>query len=170
MTNLAKRVLPQYTYHLAFTNPLFDPIQIDLEILHPVPSSAPSTPATTPAALESESADTAIYHPPFIASFPITSFSVGAFVDAWEFDDGEDDIDALLEGTAAEEHGPTGSTRRKSGVGSSRRGGAGSYIERKGNCTKVGMDLQVGKEAVGDLNVRPSVAPSPVTSGSHDSD
>jgi hypothetical protein len=86
----------------------------------------------------------------------VTSFAVGAFVDAWEYgEDEDDDVDALLEGTPAEEHGPAGgggSSRRKSGFGTAGRRG-GPYLERKGNCTKLGMDLQVGKEAVGDLNV-----------------
>lgn len=126
--------------------------------------SAPSPNPDDPA-LSSETA--AAYRPPFVVSFPITAFAVGAFVDAWEYaDDEDDDIDALLEGTAAEEHGPAGgSSRRRSGVGAVGRKGE-PFIERKGNCTKIAMDLQVGKEAVGDLNVRldpfpcPHVAPS----------
>lgn len=95
----------------------------------------------------------AAYVPAFIVSLPVTSFAVGAFVDAWEYGEDEDDIDALLEGPPAEEHGAGGSsTRRKSGFGAgSRRGG--HFLERKGNCTKLGMELRIGKEAVGDLNV-----------------
>lgn len=125
----------QYSFRLAFTNPLFDPITISLSILPPIPLlPRPSTEATP---------STTLPKPPFHISLPLTSFPVSAFADPWEYQgaDDEDDIDALLEGTAAAEPKTTTLGRK------SKAAGKEVLLERRGNVTEVGMEVRVGRGA-----------------------
>lgn len=78
----------------------------------------------------------------------MTTFPVSAFADPWEYgnDDDEDDIDSLLEGTAAAEkaggRGSTLSGRKKDAATTPAAGVV--LLERRGNVTEVGMELRVG--------------------------
>lgn len=141
----------QYPFRLAFTNPLFDPITISLSILPPIPLlPRPSTTTTTTTSSSPTSTSApAPSKPPFHISLPLTSFPVSAFADPWEYGlDGEDeDIDALLEGTAAAEPKHSrASMGRKSGVHGREREKE-VLLERRGNVTEVGMEVRVGRGA-----------------------
>ncbi|KAJ3555435.1 hypothetical protein NP233_g12207 [Leucocoprinus birnbaumii] len=65
-----------YPFHLALTNPLYDPIQVRLSVqrVH-VMATGPSEKAR---------------RPPFAISLPTSPFPIAAFAEAWEYEDDED--------------------------------------------------------------------------------
>src|ERR1700722_13704160 len=67
-----------YPFHLALTNPLYDPIQVRLSVqrMHVSVATADG----------GEKAK----RPPFAVSLPTSPFSIAAFAEAWEYDDDED--------------------------------------------------------------------------------
>ena len=69
-----------YSFHLAFTNPLYDPIQIRL-----AKAVAPAQMAEDAEAAERARRST------FQIQLPSAAFPVGAFAEAWEYDDEDDD-------------------------------------------------------------------------------
>ncbi|KAJ7704729.1 dynactin p62 family-domain-containing protein [Mycena olivaceomarginata] len=114
-----------YPFHLALTNPLYDPIQVRLTVQR-VHSSAST------AAAASEKAR----RPPFAVSLPSSSFAIAAYAEAWEYDlDDEDDLDEMF-----------GLDERLWG----RAGGQGEgrgVLEKKANMTVVGGEVVIGKDA-----------------------
>lgn len=129
-----------YPFHLALTNPLYDPIQVRLSVqrMHVAVGSSDGTP--------SEKA----LRPPFAVSLPTSSFSVAAFAEAWEYEDDED-----MFGVGGGEFGDAGGKvpREKEGRGRTKTVGV---LEKRANVTVVGGEVVIGKEARGGVKASPS--------------
>lgn len=125
-----------YPFHLALTNPLYDPIHVRLAVQRqvPPPSSAP-TPAGSPEKAR---------RPPFAVSLPQSAFPIAAFAEAWEFEDDED-----MFGGEDDELG--GLDREKGGAGG--KGKTVGVLERRANVTVVGGEVVVGRDAKGPVKV-----------------
>jgi dynactin-4 len=126
-----------YAFHLALTNPLYDPIQVRLSVqrMH----VAVSTDGTVPEKAR---------RPPFAISLPTSSFTVAAFAEAWEYEDDED-----MFGVEDDELGlgsPRKSGKDKDGRGKTKTVGV---LEKKANLTVVGGEVVIGKEARGSVKV-----------------
>ena len=129
-----------YPFHLALTNPLYDPIQVRLSVqrMHVAASSDGTVPEKT-------------RRPPFAVSLPTTSFPVAAFAEAWEYEDDED-----MFGVEDDELGlgsPRKSGKDKDGRGKTKTVGV---LEKKANLTVVGGEVVIGKEARGNVKVHQS--------------
>ncbi|KAG2344491.1 hypothetical protein BDR05DRAFT_882381 [Suillus weaverae] len=121
-----------YPFHLALTNPLYDPIQVRLSVqrMHVTAvtdSTAPEKARRTP----------------FAISLPTSSFPVAAFAEAWEYDDDDDDMFGLEDDELGLE---MGRTRDKDGKGKVKTVGV---LEKRANVTVVGGEVVIGKEARG---------------------
>lgn len=123
-----------YPFHLALTNPLYDPIQVRLSAqrMHVSAASADST----------EKAK----RPPFAVSLPTSTFGIAAFADAWEYDDDEEmfgvDDEDELDGRGGRDRDGAKSKTRTVGV-----------LEKRANVTIVGGEVTIGKEAKGNIKV-----------------
>ena len=123
-----------YPFHLAFTNPLYDPIQVRLHVQRTTPLGAPGTSAAEPSSGEK------VRRPPFAVNLPPAAFPIAAFAEAWEYEDDEEMfIDEDFDG------------RRDQGRG---RGKTVGILERRANVTVIGGEVVIGKEARGDIKVR----------------
>ena len=143
----------QYTFQLAFINPLFDPIQIRL-----TPSSRRDPHATCQV---------------FV---PVPHFTVHAQKDAWAYDEEEEEehgSEGHSEEGSSTFSGPTkssisgpGTMGEKSrlsvlgGLGGSDRKKKDHGVERKGNISKVGVEVEILPDAVGLVEVSHAVMPS----------
>lgn len=139
-----------YPFVLSFTNPMYDPIQIRLNVLRsPLPTTA--TPAPTDESGTAPKPEKR--RPPFAITLPTFTFSVAAFAEAWEYDD-EDEDDM-----AEDEYADLADDRRHASTSSSTvpaRGGKAKTVgvlEKKANTTYIGGEVVVGKEAKGDVMV-----------------
>ncbi|KAF9061428.1 dynactin p62 [Rhodocollybia butyracea] len=125
-----------YPFHMALTNPLYDPIQVRLSVqrMHVAPSG------------EGEKAR----RPPFAISIPTTPFSVAPFAEAWEYEDDEDmfalDDDELEARLSGREKEPKAKSKT---VG---------VLEKRANVTVVGGEVALGKEARGEIKFNMLVA------------
>lgn len=117
-----------YGFQLAFTNPLYDPIQIRLTTAH---QARPPTP---------------LQHHVHIHT---SHFSVGALKE-WSYDD-DDDEESEADDALADEQGRSKQSRMT--MGSSRHRGRDTGVEMKGNVTKVGLDVEIGPSAEGPIEV-----------------
>jgi dynactin-4 len=118
-----------YPFHLALTNPLYDPIQVRLSVQRMHVSSA------------TDGGEKA-RRPPFAISLPTTPFPIAAFAEAWEYDDDEDMFGLDDEGSkAGEDLGKKGKSKT---VG---------VLEKRANVTVVGGEVVIGKEARGNVKV-----------------
>ena len=141
-----------YPFILSFTNPMYDPIQIRLNVLR---SPLPTT-TTTTAAPTDESGTTPQpekRRPPFAITLPPFTFSVAAFAEAWEYDDeDEDDMaeDEHADPVDGRRHAPTSSGSTPSRGGKAKTVGV---LEKKANTTYIGGEVVIGKEAKGDVKV-----------------
>ncbi|KZV73660.1 dynactin p62 [Peniophora sp. CONT] len=113
-----------YPFQLALTNPLYDPVQVRLQVQRQAPPSS---------AAEGE-----VRRPPFAISLPTTAFPIAAFAEAWEYEDDEDMLDDDEFGLGREKD----SGRKNKTVG---------VLERRANVTVVGGEALIGKDARGDL-------------------
>lgn len=116
-----------YSFEVAFVNPLYEAIQVRLDL----------PPAEDKGADEGEAAV-----PPFTISFPTNTFGINAFAEQWEYEDAEDENEMDVD---------DGMGQRKS----KRRQPLG-IVEKKANRTTVLLELAVGKDFVGPLKVRRS--------------
>ena len=127
-----------FPFHLALTNPLYDPIHVRLAVQRPVPPpSASSVPAGSPEKAR---------RPPFAVSLPQSAFPIAAFAEAWEYEDDED-----MFGGEDEEFG--GLNRERGGGAGGGKGKAVGVVERRANVTVVGGEVVVGRDARGPLKV-----------------
>lgn len=125
-----------YPFHLAFTNPLYDPIQVRLHVQR-------SIPAVTHATAEGGKPPRA----PFAVTLPSSAFPIAAYAEAWEYEDDEDmfgDEDAFEGARGMKDREGRGKTR------------AVGVLEKRANVTVVGGEIVLGKEARGDMKVRSS--------------
>ncbi|KAI0069722.1 hypothetical protein K474DRAFT_1609993 [Panus rudis PR-1116 ss-1] len=116
-----------YPFHLSFTNPLYDPIQVRLHVLR---SAAPAPVGEGGKA-----------RAPFAVTLPSSAFPIAAFAEAWEYEDDEDMFgdDGDLDGARGKDRDGRGRTRT---VG---------VLERRANVTIVGGEVVLGKEARGNV-------------------
>ncbi|KAF5382673.1 hypothetical protein D9615_002728 [Tricholomella constricta] len=123
-----------YPFHLALTNPLYDPIQVRLSVQRMHVSTAASYSAD--GALEKAR------RPPFAVSLPTSSFPIAAFAEAWEYEDDED-----MFGVDDDDDIGTGKGgREKEGRGKVKTVGV---LEKRANVSVVGGEVVIGKEARG---------------------
>lgn len=127
-----------YPFHLALTNPLYDPIQVRLSVQR-MHVAAPSS--TTDGSTVPEKAR----RPPFAVSLPTSAFPIAAFAEAWEYEDddemyGVDDDDEFGGRLGREREGKT--KTKTIGV-----------LEKRANVTVVGGEVVIGKEARGNVKV-----------------
>lgn len=124
-----------FPFHLALTNPLYDPIQVRLSVQR-VHVSANAPP-------EGGSPEKA-RRPPFAISLPTSTFPIAAFAEAWEYEDDED-----MFGADDDELRLRGSSDRD-GKGKVKTVGV---LEKRANVTLVGGEVVIGKEARGNVKV-----------------
>ncbi|KAF7987039.1 hypothetical protein HWV62_161 [Athelia sp. TMB] len=124
-----------YPFHLALTNPLYDPIQVRLSVQRMHVAAASASDGTVPEKAR---------RPPFAISLPTTSFPIAAFAEAWEYEDDEDML-----GLDDDELG----IGRRDGKDKDGRGKvkAVGVLEKKANLTVVGGEVVIGKEARGNV-------------------
>lgn len=129
-----------YPFHLFFTNPMYDPIQVRINVQR---AAIPPSTATSPV----DGTTQEKRRPPFAVSIPTSTFTVAAFAEAWEYDD-EDDEDMFDEEFAEIDE----RIRRTTGriTGKSRTVGV---LEKKANTTLIGGEVVIGKEAKDDIKV-----------------
>lgn len=138
--------MKQYTFQLAFTNPLYDPIQIRL----------------TPSTQRDPHTSSSVY-------IPVPHFTVNALKDAWAYDDDEEDdhcsedvseegsstISSATRATAATASGTLNKKSRLSVLGAlggdKRKRDHG--VEKRGNMSKVGLEVEILPDAVGEVLV-----------------
>ncbi|THH26527.1 hypothetical protein EUX98_g7657 [Antrodiella citrinella] len=119
-----------YPFHLSFTNPLYDPIQVRLHVQRAVPTAVEDIPeGKAPRA-------------PFAVTLPSSAFPIAAYAEAWEYEDDED-----MFGDEDDFEGARG-TRDREGRGKTRAVGV---LERRANVTVVGGEIVLGKEARGTM-------------------
>jgi dynactin-4 len=128
-----------FPFHLALTNPLYDPIHVRLAVQRqvPPPSSSSSAPAGSPEKAR---------RPPFAVSLPQSAFPVAAFAEAWEYEDDED-----MFGGEDDEFG--GGLDRERGGGAGGKGKTVGVLERRANVTVVGGEVVIGRDAKGPVKV-----------------
>ncbi|KAJ7746579.1 dynactin subunit 4, partial [Mycena metata] len=128
-----------YPFHLALTNPLYDPIQVRLTVQRVHAPAAASSGRASPEKAR---------RPPFAVSLPSSSFTIAAFAEAWEYEDDEDDDMFGLDDD--DEFGIAGRVagRDKDSRGKVKMVGV---IEKKANVTVVGGEVVIGKEARGNV-------------------
>jgi dynactin 4 len=137
-----------YPFVLSFTNPMYDPIHIRLNVLRsPLPTTATATDEPGTAQREKR-------RPPFAITLPTHTFSVAAYAEAWEYD--EDDDDGMVEDEYADlvdgrKRAPTSTSSSTTRSGKVKTVGV---LERKANTTYIGGEVVIGKEAQGDVKVR----------------
>ena len=139
-----------YPFVLSFTNPMYDPIQIRLNVLRsPLPITTTTAPTGEPDAPPSPEKR----RPPFAISLPAFTFSVAAFAEAWEYDDEDED------GMVDDEYADLVDDRRLPSTPSRTTPGRGGKVktvgvlEKKANTTYIGGEVVIGKEAKGDVKV-----------------
>jgi dynactin 4 len=126
-----------YPFHLALTNPLYDPIQVRLSVQRVHVSNV------TP--LKEGGSPEKARRPPFAVSLPTSSFPIAAFAEAWEYEDDED----MFGVEAGDGFGERGG-REKDGKGKTKTVGV---LEKRANVTVVGGEVVIGKEARGAVKV-----------------
>ncbi|KAF8635917.1 hypothetical protein AX15_000094 [Amanita polypyramis BW_CC] len=134
-SNIALHPGETYAFHLALTNPLYDPIQVRL--------ATPRVHATSSNATQEKAR-----RPPFGVSLPTSTFTVAAFAEAWEYDEDEE-----MYWTDEEEFGgaaPSRGSRDKEGKTKAKTKAVG-VLEKRANTTIVGGEVIIGKEARGRL-------------------
>ena len=131
-----------FPFHLALTNPLYDPIHVRLAVQRPVPP--PSSSSSYVPALDGSPEKPR--RPPFAVSLPQSAFPIAAFAEAWEYEDDED-----MFGGDDDEFG--GLRRERGGGAGGGKGKAVGVMERRANVTVVGGEVVVGRDAKGPLKV-----------------
>ncbi|KZT67268.1 dynactin p62 [Daedalea quercina L-15889] len=120
-----------YSFHLSFTNPLYDPIQVRLKKAQAMPTPG------------SEAIGEKAKRPPFQVNLPSAAFPIAAFAEAWEYEDDEDmfglEDDDDLDGLGRLQKDSRGKART---VG---------VVEKKANVTVVAGEVILTKEARGNV-------------------
>lgn len=124
-----------YSFEVAFVNPLYDAIQVRLDLS----SSASATTGGDPAAVSQDSTEEVPIVPPFTLSFPTTSFGINAYAEQWEYEDAEDENDMDIDDASSSRK-----SKKRLPIG---------IVEKKANRTTVLLELTVGKEFTGSIKV-----------------
>ena len=128
-----------YPFHLALSNPLYDPIQVRLSVQRMHLSTAPSKEGGSPEKSR---------RPPFAISLPTSSFPVAAFAEAWEYEDDEDMFGVDDDETSGRGDKEADAKSRNRTVG---------VLEKRANVTLIGGEVVIGKEARGNVKVVPPI-------------
>jgi dynactin-4 len=131
-----------YPFHLALTNPLYDPIQVRLSVQRMHVAAPPPSDGSAPEKTR---------RPPFALSLPTSQFSIGAFAEAWEYEDDEDMFGADDDDFGG---GVGRGGREKEGRGKTKTVGV---LEKRANVTVMGGEVVIGKEARGNVKVCPLI-------------
>lgn len=123
-----------YSFHLAFTNPLYDPIQVRLKKAQMMQAPGADGDKTR--------------RPPFQVNLPSSPFPVAAFAEAWEYEDDEEVMFGL-----EEDEGDLDGMGRQQRDGRSKTRTLG-VVEKRANVTVVGGEVILTKEARGRVKVR----------------
>jgi len=134
-----------YPFHLALTNPLYDPIQVRLSVQRMHVTAASSTDGSSPEKAR---------RPPFVVSLPTSTFPIAAFAEAWEYEDDEDMFGVDDEDDVAVGGGGAARVKEKEGRGKNKTVGV---LEKRANVTVVGGEVVIGKEARGGVKVGASL-------------
>ncbi|OSX59683.1 hypothetical protein POSPLADRAFT_1183348 [Postia placenta MAD-698-R-SB12] len=118
-----------YSFHLAFTNPLYDPIQVRLKKAQMMQAPGADGDKTR--------------RPPFQVNLPSSPFPVAAFAEAWEYEDDEEVMFGL-----EEDEGDLDGMGRQQRDGRSKTRTLG-VVEKRANVTVVGGEVILTKEARG---------------------
>jgi dynactin-4 len=139
-----------YLFVLSFTNPMYDPIQVRLNVLR---SSLPVATTTAPMDEPGAAPPQEKRRPAFAITLPTFAFSVAAFAEAWGY--GDEDDDDMVE----DEHAELVDDRRHASASSRSVPGRGGkaktvgVLEKKANTTYISGEVVIGKEAKGDVKV-----------------
>ncbi len=127
-----------YPFHLSFTNPLYDPIQVRVHVQR----TAPPAVGSSQAAEQGQAEKAPARRPPFAVTLPSGPIPVAAFAEAWEYEDDED-----MFGLDDEDF----DGRRDQGRAKARTVGV---LERRANVTVIGGEVVIAKEAKGNIKVK----------------
>lgn len=122
-----------YSFQLTFVNPLYEVIEVFVELAEPVAEEEQSEDLLTVEEPKSQVKKKRHWQ----ASMPATSFSMDAFAEAWEYEADDDDEDVSASKRTA-----------KLGPG---------ILAQKFNRTVVQMDLVTGREAIGPVRVSEAI-------------
>lgn len=128
-----------FPFSITIANPLYDSIQIRFQ---------PHNPATNPS----------ISRPSFHVTLPQALLSVAAFAEAWEYDDDEEGdqdqmmLDALEGGAGLADVVKAGGHSTNLSRGKS---GTIGVLERRANMIRIGGEVAVSRDGVGDVKVCP---------------
>lgn len=114
-----------YQFMMAFTNPLYDPINLRLALQDPPKLTAGK-------------------RPPFVVALPTNTITVAAFTDTWEYEE-----DEAMEDAGVAEPKSAGAVGGREERGRWKVG----VVERKANVTKIGGELTLGRDAEGEIKV-----------------
>ncbi|TRM60626.1 dynactin p62 family-domain-containing protein [Schizophyllum amplum] len=117
-----------YPFHIALTNPLYDPIQVRLSVQR----------------VHAERAR----RPPFAVSLPTAVFSIAPFAEAWEYEDDDEDFTTMDDDELLGIARGAVSAREKERPTKTKTVGV---LEKKANLTVVGGEVVIGKEARGSV-------------------
>lgn len=131
-----------YPFHLVFSNPLYDPLTVRINVVRSFPAQSTGQEVAAHAPPQRR--------PPYAISLPSQPFSIAAYAEAWEYEDDEDD-----EMFDEEELG-LGIGSRTPGRGSGKDAGKGKtkavgVLDKRANVTKIGGEVVVSKEGKGDV-------------------
>lgn len=128
-----------FPFSITIANPLYDPIQVRFQ---------PHNPATYPN----------VSRPSFHVTLPQALLSVAAFAEAWEYDDDEEGdqdqmmLDALEGGAGLADVVKAGGHSTNLSRGKS---GTIGVLERRANMIRIGGEVAVSRDGVGDVKVCP---------------
>ena len=138
-----------YSFQLTFVNPLFEAIEVFVELAEPVSEEEEAGAGEVDGGMrvvEKQERKKRNWQ----ASMPATSFPMNAFAEVWEYEADEDDDAQMGEGSAS------GANKLGSGI-----------LAQKYNRTVVQMDLVTGREASGPIRVSFSTVFMSATSNGH---
>lgn len=128
-----------YPFHLALTNPLYDPIHVRLTVQRSQQHSSVTNPPENDKPRR----------PPFAVSLPTSTFSIAPFAEDWEYEDdemfGDEDEDGNI--------GLGGHASRDSETSAKTKTKAVGVLEKKANTTIIGGEVVISKEGKGDIKV-----------------
>lgn len=136
-----------YAFELAFVNPLYEPITVEAIALKADQSleSEEASPSKDQLAPEGSTSPTSS-RAGFSVSLPCARFPIAAFAEQWEYEDAEpEDLDEVLD---------AGRRQSSSGLSGARRRNATGMLEKKANRTTVLLEVNLGKDFCGPVQVR----------------
>lgn len=129
-----------FSFQLTFTNPLYEAVEVLVELLDPSEEEEEDNEQYQDSTLRKAGTERPIH---WNVSMPGPSFGINATAEEWEYED-EDDNDENDAGLDSATVAFSAARRRKWGPG---------VLAKKGNKTVVQLDLAIGREASGEVRV-----------------